>query len=210
MSKEGRAMNTAVAREMVAREMEDALRRTGALLEGHFVLSSGLHSPRYIQCARFLQHPDLAEKAGRAVAALAADLRPEAVVSPALGGVILGHEVGRALGVRAFFAEREGTGLALRRGFELCAGERVLLVEDVVTTGKSVGELAALVRRNGAVPLAYTALVDRSGGEAPLDPPVRAVLTLEVPRHPPGECPLCRAGTPAIKPGSRPEPPNIS
>lgn len=194
-----------------AAELEADLRRTGALLEGHFLLSSGLHSPRYIQCARLLQHPALAERAGRAVAALAAELPPPAaVVSPALGGVILGHEAGRALGVPALFAERDGTELALRRGFELRRGERVLLVEDVVTTGKSVAELAALVRRLGAVPIAYAALVDRSGGESVLDPPVRAVLTLEVPRHTPSECPQCRAGVPAVKPGSRPEPHNIS
>jgi orotate phosphoribosyltransferase len=200
--------------EFTPGELERELRRTGALLEGHFLLSSGLHSPRYVQCARLLQHPDLAERAGRSIATLfagaAAKERPVAVLSPALGGVVIGHEVARALGVRALFAERDGAAMVLRRGFELGAGEAVLLVEDVVTTGKSVGELADLARSLSATPIGIGAIVDRSGGELSRDfggtIDVRALVTLEVPRFAPGDCPGCRAGTPAIKPGSRPTP----
>ena len=192
--------------EFTGAALEDALRATGALLEGHFLLSSGLHSPRYIQCARLLQHPALAERAGRSLAELFANLEPAAVLSPALGGVIIGQEVGRALGVRAMFAERDGSTLALRRGFELEADEPVLLIEDVVTTGKSILELADLVRRLGARPVGFGAIVDRTGGSAgPAGPiTVRALLALEVPRYAPEDCPGCRTGSKAVKPGSRP------
>ena len=187
-------------------ELEAELRATGALLEGHFLLSSGLHSSRYIQCMRLLQHPRLAERAGQAVAALYPGTRPSAVLSPALGGIVLGHEVARALGVRALFAERAGEALDLRRGFEIAPGEEILLVEDVVTTGKSVRELAQVATRLGGHPLGVAALVDRSGGGLPADLPVRAVMALEVPTHHASSCPLCRSGTPAVKPGSRPAP----
>jgi orotate phosphoribosyltransferase len=191
-----------------ATALEKALQETGALLDGHFLLSSGLHSPRYVQCARLLQHPALAERGGAAVAALFALERPQVVVSPALGGVVIGQEVGRALGVRAIFTERDPGGvMALRRGFTLEGGERVLLVEDAVTTGRSVVEVAALVRERGAVVVGAGALIDRRGqGAADMGFPLRAALTLEIPRYPADVCPLCREGRPAEKPGSRPSP----
>ena len=191
------------ASEKESREFEGELRRTGALLEGHFVLSSGLHSPRYIQCAQLLQHPVSAERAGRAVAALFPDFEPQAVLSPALGGIVLGHEVARALGVRAIFAERVNGEMRLRRGFAISPSERLLLVEDVATTGRSIGELVELARGAGAVPVAVGALVDRSSGRLALGLPTRAVLTLAVPVYRPEECPSCREGIPLEKPGSR-------
>lgn len=189
-----------------ATSLESALRETGALLEGHFLLSSGLHSPRYVQCARLLSHPRMAEGGGRAVADLAREYRPEVVISPALGGVVIGHEVGRALGLRALFAERTADGtMALRRGFELGTGERVLLVEDAVTTGRSIMELADVVGSLGGVIVGAGALIDRRGAGAEAFPfPFRAVLPLDIPRYAPDSCPLCRKGLPVEKPGSRP------
>jgi orotate phosphoribosyltransferase len=179
------------------------LRRTGALLEGHFLLSSGLHSDRYFQCARLLQHPRHAARAGRALAALCRPLGAQLVVSPALGGVIIGHEVGRALGVRAIFTEREQGVMRLRRGFEIAPGERVLVVEDVVTTGKSTLEAAVAVAGAGGAVVGLAAIVDRSAGVA-FPYPFRSLLQLRVATYPPDSCPLCRDGAiPAVKPGSR-------
>ena len=182
------------------------LKRTGALLEGHFLLSSGLHSDRYFQCARLLQHPRHAARVGRALAALCRPLGAELVVSPALGGVIIGHEVGRALGVRAIFTEREQGVMRLRRGFTITPGERVLVVEDVVTTGKSTLEAAAAVAAAGGRVVGLASIVDRSGGVT-FPVPFRSLLQLQVATHAPESCPLCRAGKlPAIKPGSRENP----
>jgi len=179
------------------------LKRTGALLEGHFLLSSGLHSDRYFQCARLLQHPRHAARAGRALGALCRPLGAGLVVSPALGGVIIGHEVGRALGVRAIFTEREQGVMRLRRGFTIEAGEKVLVVEDVVTTGKSTLEAAAAVTAAGGVVVGLAAIVDRSGGVA-FPYPFRSLVRLQVATYAPEACPLCREGRlPAIKPGSR-------
>jgi orotate phosphoribosyltransferase len=182
------------------------LKRTEALLEGHFLLSSGLHSDRYFQCARLLQHPRHAARVGRALAALCRPLGAELVVSPALGGVIIGHEVGRALGVRAIFAEREQGIMRLRRGFAIAEGESVLVVEDVVTTGKSTLEAAAAVTAAGGRVVGLAAIVDRSGGVT-FPYPFRSLLRLSVATYPPADCPLCRAGKlPAVKPGSRENP----
>ena len=179
------------------------LRRTGALLEGHFLLSSGLHSDRYFQCARLLQYPRHAGRAGRAIAGLCRPLGAHLVVSPALGGVVIGHEVGRALGVRAIFTEREQGIMKLRRGFAIAPGEQVLVVEDVVTTGKSTLEAAAAVTAAGGVVVGLAAIVDRSGGVA-FPYPFRSLLQLRVATYAPEACPLCREGKlPAIKPGSR-------
>jgi orotate phosphoribosyltransferase len=184
-------------------ELLDLFRRSSALLEGHFRLTSGLHSPGYLQCALVLQHPRHAERLGAEIARLVADSRPTTVLSPALGGLIIGHEVARALGARAIFAEREDGVLRLRRGFTITEAERVVVVEDVVTTGGSTRETVQVARAAGAQVLAATAIVDRSGGKATLDVPLHALVTLSLPTYDPGECPLCAQGVPVTKPGSR-------
>jgi orotate phosphoribosyltransferase len=182
------------------------LRKTEALLEGHFLLSSGLHSDRYFQCARLLQHPRHAAKVGKALGELCAGFGAELVVAPALGGIIIGHEVGRALRLRSIFTEREHGVMKLRRGFQVRPGEKVLVVEDVVTTGKSTLEAAAAVTDAGGEVVALASIVDRSGGVA-FPYPFRSLLRLAVASYPPAECPLCRAGKlPAVKPGSREQP----
>jgi orotate phosphoribosyltransferase len=189
----------------------EAVRRhfeaTGALLEGHFKLSSGLHADRYLQCARVLQHPDRAGALGAALAALLAPEKPGVVVSPAMGGVIIGHEVGRALGLRAIFTERVDGVFALRRGFALEPGERVAVIEDVVTTGKSTREVFDVLRKEGAMPVACGSIVDRraSSEKSPAvdGVPYRALLTLEVPAWDPSACPLCARGIAVVAPGSR-------
>lgn len=181
----------------------DTFLRCGALLEGHFLLSSGLHSPRYLQCALVLQHPDTA---GTLCSALAEHFRGDdidLVVAPALGGVIVAHEVARALGVRALFTEREGGEMRLRRGFQIRPGERALVVEDVITTGGSTREVVQVVEGCGAAVAAVGSLIDRSGGKAELPYKRAALATLSVPTYKPEECPLCQQGTKAVKPGSR-------
>jgi orotate phosphoribosyltransferase len=178
-------------------------RESGALLEGHFQLSSGLHSAGYLQCALVLQHPPHAEALGRALAATLPADGVTAVLSPALGGVIIGHEVARALGVRALFAERQNNALTLRRGFHLDAADRVIVVEDVVTTGGSTRETMEVVRKTGATVVGAGAIIDRSGGSSDLDVPFHALVTLSLATHPPDSCPLCQAGVAMMKPGSR-------
>jgi orotate phosphoribosyltransferase len=185
-------------------DLLDVFRRSGALLDGHFRLSSGLHSPGYLQCALVLQHPERAEQVGRALAARVVDLRPTVVLSPAMGGVIIGHEVGRALGVRAIFAERVDGELTLRRGFTLGENDRVLVVEDVITTGGSTKETMQVARAAGAQILGAASIVDRSGGARAFDGPYFALLEVELPTYEPDRCPLCAKGLPVIKPGSRP------
>lgn len=192
----------------------DLFRDSGALLEGHFQLSSGLHSPQYMQCALLLAQPGQAERLGEALAGLlaprpaheAAPPRPDLVVSPALGGLIIGHEVARALGVRAYFAERESGAMTLRRGFALKPGERVAVVEDVVTTGKSTREVMDLVRAGGAEVVAGLCIVDRTGGSHDLGVPLKSLLQMKLPAFSAGECPQCRQGLSVVKPGSRPQP----
>jgi orotate phosphoribosyltransferase len=185
-----------------------SLRETGALLEGHFELSSGLHSDRYFQCARVLQHPARAEELARALARRLEELLEEpceVVVGPALGAVTWAHEVARALGVRGMFTERREGRMELRRGFELAPKERVLIVEDVVTTGGSARETAACVRAAGARPVAVGAIVDRSGRNPfeDLGLPLCALAAVEAGAWKPDACPLCAAGRPVEKPGSR-------
>jgi orotate phosphoribosyltransferase len=189
---------------------EEVLRifaESGALLSGHFLLTSGLHSPRYLQCALVLQHPRTAERLGTALAAeAAADGRIgeiDLVIAPALGGVILAHEVARALGVRALFTERQDGTMVLRRGFQIAPGERALVVEDVVTTGGSTREVIEAVRSHGGVAAGAGSLIDRSGGVVDLGVPRHALAVLEVPTYKAEDCPLCREGSVAIKPGSR-------
>lgn len=177
--------------------------QTGALLEGHFLLTSGLHSPRYLQCALVLQHPQHAEWVGKRLAESFKDEGVQAVVAPAIGGIIVAHETARALGVRALFTERENNAMTLRRGFTLKEGERILVVEDVVTTGGSTKETIEAVTRAGGVVVGAGSVVDRSGGSADVGVRRVALLTLEVPTYKPDACPLCEQGTSAVKPGSR-------
>jgi orotate phosphoribosyltransferase len=188
---------------MTRDELLDLFRRCSALLEGHFRLSSGLHSPGYLQCALVLQHPAHAEVLGRALADRVRDLRATTVLSPALGGLIIGHEVGRALGARAIFAEREDGALRLRRGFSLAEAERVVVVEDVVTTGGSTRETIQVATAAGAQVVAAVSVVNRSGGKATLDVPLYSLLDLSLPTYEPDACPLCAERLPITKPGSR-------
>jgi len=176
----------------------------GALLEGHFLLSSGLHSSRYLQCALVLQHPPLAEQLCRDLAARLAGVKTDVVVGPALGGVVVAYELARALGVRGIFAERKDGRMQLRRGFHIAPGEQVLLAEDVVTTGGSLKEVMAVVREAGGIVVGVASLVDRSGDRDPgFAAPFVGLLTIDVPTWTPEECPLCRDGVPVVKPGSR-------
>lgn len=187
----------------------DELRRSNALLEGHFLLSSGNHSDRYFQCALALADPLAAERLAAALAArLPGDLKVRTVVGPALGAVVWAHEVARALGARALFTEREGGAMALRRGFQLEAGERVLVVEDVLTTGGSAGEVIKLVRERGAQPVGVGAIVNRSGGNpfAAQALPCFALAEVQAKLWAPADCPLCKQGSQAVKPGSRSKP----
>lgn len=177
---------------------------TGALKRGHFQLSSGLHSGVYFQSALVLQHPDRADVLGRALAKHLGEYDPEVVVAPALGGLIIGWEVARDLGVRSLFTERKDGEMSLRRGFALSPGERVVVVEDVVTTGKSTRETIDVIEAAGGEVVAAGALVDRSGGVASLGVPFRALLSVPVETWQPDECPECAAGLAVEKPGSRP------
>ena len=194
--------------------VEDVLKifeENEALLKGHFLLTSGLHSDRYLQCALVLQHPAVAESLGSELAAKAKadpDIGPlDLVIAPALGGVIVAHEVARALGVRALFTERQEKTMTLRRGFQIKPGERCLVVEDVVTTGGSTREVMEVVAQHGGVAAGAGSLIDRSlkkdGSVVNLGLPRLALAALEVATYAPEECPLCREGSIAIKPGSR-------
>jgi orotate phosphoribosyltransferase len=192
---------------MTNEEVLRTFEENDALLTGHFLLTSGLHSPRYLQCALVLQHPQLAESL---CAALAAKIKADPaigmidlVIAPALGGVIVAHEAARALGVRALFTERQEGAMKLRRGFQLKPGERALVVEDVVTTGGSTREVMEVVARYGGVVAGAGSLIDRSGGVVDLGVSRHALAVLEVPTYDPAACPLCQAGSTASKPGSR-------
>ena len=185
-------------------EMLDIFRKSGALLEGHFRLSSGLHSTGYLQCALVLQHPAVAEALARVIAARVRELRATVVLSPALGGVVIGQEVARALGVRAIFAERQDGVLTLRRGFMLSEADRVLVVEDVLTTGGSTRETMQVATAAGAQAVGAASIVDRSGGKAAFDVPFVTLLDIDLPTCQPDACPLCAQGLPVVKPGSRP------
>jgi orotate phosphoribosyltransferase len=185
-------------------ELLDLFKRSGALLEGHFRLTSGLHSPAYLQCALVLSRPVDAEQLGREIADQVRSFNATVVLSPALGGVVIGHEVGRALGVRALFAERQDGAMTLRRGFILAENDRVLVVEDVLTTGGSTRETMQVARAAGAQVVGVGSIVDRSGGTLSFDVPFRSLLSMTVPAYEPDKCPLCAKGLPVIKPGSRP------
>lgn len=187
---------------MTPEAVRERLERVGSLLTGHFVLSSGLHSDRYVQCAKVFEHPPVAAELCAALAERLRGARPDVVLGPAYGGIILAYELARALGVRAVFVERVDGAFKLRRGFALEAGERVLVAEDVVTTGGSAAEAAALATQHGAVVVGTTALIDRSRGVDGLT----ALLKLDAPTVPAGDCPLCADGIPATAPGSRKAP----
>src|SRR5579883_851936 len=182
-------------------EVLEIFRRHNSLLEGHFILSSGLHSDRYIQCALVLQFPKVAEQLGAALAAKLSHLG--VVAAPALGGVLVAHEVARALGARALFTERQDGIMKLRRGFQLTEDEPVLVVEDVITTGGSTRETVQCVEEAGGRVVGVGALIDRSGGAVSLGLPKAALATILVHNYNPAECPLCKSGVPAVKPGSR-------
>jgi orotate phosphoribosyltransferase len=185
-------------------EILKLLEQVGAIRQGHFELSSGRHSGTYIQCALVLAHPQHAEQLGHALADVFKDHSIACVVSPALGGIIVGYEVARALGVRSLFVERDRSGqMALRRGFELKPGERVLVIEDVWTTGGSTREAIGVVEQEGGLAVAAGALIDRSGGRLELNIPASALLEMDVPSYEPDDCPLCRAGGIPTRPGSR-------
>ena len=178
-------------------------RRSGALLEGHFRLSSGLHSAGYLQCALVLQYPRDAEAIGAALGNRVRAFGANCVLSPALGGIVIGQEVGRALDVRALFAEREGGRLTLRRGFTLSPHDKVLVVEDVVTTAGSRRETITVAQEHGAEDVGACSIVDRSGGTHGLDLPYAALLPMSLPTYSELDCPLCHQGVPVAKPGSR-------
>jgi len=188
---------------MTSEEVLDIYRKTGALLSGHFLLSSGLHSDRYLQSALVLQQPVIATRLCAALAKNFNNLNINVVIAPALGGVFVSHETARALGVRALFAERVNGELTLRRGFTITPGERVLVVEDVITTGKSVKETLEVVKKAGGVVVAAGSLIDRSGGKADFGVPYQSLVTLDVPTYTPDACPLCKTGNTPVKPGSR-------
>ena len=191
-----------------AATLEHLLRKEDALLSGHFRLSSGLHSDTYVQCARFLRRPDLAAPAAAVLAVQieAAGLKPDVVVGPAMGGIVIGYELARQMRVPGIFTERDADGqMTLRRGFTIEPGEKVIIAEDVVTTGKSTLEVAKVLRAMGAEVLAVASLIDRTGGKGGLDFPHFALLPVVAATFAPESCPLCAAGVPVVKPGSRPE-----
>jgi orotate phosphoribosyltransferase len=180
-------------------------RATDALLEGHFILSSGLHSPNYLQCARALQYPADAAEFGRAIAEKFLDNGVETVCSPAIGGLVIGYEVARSLNVRFIWTERQSGEMVLRRGFKIREGEKVLVVEDVITTGGSTKECIAAIESLGAKVIGAASIIDRSGGKADVGVPRIALVGMEVPSYETANCPLCEEGSEAIKPGSRGE-----
>jgi orotate phosphoribosyltransferase len=191
---------------MDAAQVLALLRKTGAFQTGHFLLSSGMHSSEYVQCAQLLQYPHHAAAIGAALAQRFRASRPEMVIGPAYGGMIVSHEVARALGVRALFAERIDGRFELRRQFKINSGERVLVVEDVVTTGAATGEVKRLVERHGGIVVGIGAIVDRSAGPLGFGAPFEALAALDAPVYLAAMCDLCSAGVPLIKPGSRPTP----
>jgi orotate phosphoribosyltransferase len=199
-------MRTGGLAQVTEDEVLSEFRAAGALLEGHFVLSSGLRSPRYLQCARVLMDPARAARLAQALALSIPDkvkIRVGAVVSPAMGGIIIGHEMGRALGLEAMFVERPTGTFALRRGFRLNPGQKILLVEDVVTTGLSSREAIQAITADGGEVIAAAALVDRSNGTADLGVPFYPLIRLDVPSYAPDALPPELAAIPAVKPGSR-------
>lgn len=184
-------------------EYLDIFRKSEALLDGHFLLTSGKHSAQYMQCAQVLQYPDRAGILAEGLASQFRDMGVQTVIGPATGGILVAHEVAKALGTRALFTERENGIMRLRRGFTLSPGERVLVVEDVITTGGSVREVLAVVKEFEAIPVGVGILVDRTGGTVDFGLPMASLIQLHIQAYEALGCPLCAQGIPAIKPGSR-------
>ena len=188
---------------MDSEKILEHFRSTNALLEGHFILSSGLHSPRYLQCALALQYPFDSAKFGKAIAERFADAEIETVASPAIGGLIIGYEVAKALNVRFIWTERKQGEMTLRRGFSIKEGEKILAVEDVITTGGSIKECIDVLKEHGANVTNAASIIDRSGGRADVGVPRISLVELDVPSYEKENCPMCEEGTEAVKPGSR-------
>ncbi len=190
---------------MTKKEAERIFETTGALQKGHFLLSSGLHSPTYFQCALVLQYPEYLQAFCQEIVSFFTEEEEtyDVVIAPAVGGIVVAYEVGRQLGVRSIFAERENGKMTLRRGFQINPGENVLVVEDVITTGESVQEVIQLVEAHGGYVAGVGAVVDRSGGKAKLGAPLFATYTTRAVTYPPDKCPLCMENIPLVKPGSR-------
>jgi orotate phosphoribosyltransferase len=184
-------------------DVRELLQKTGALLQGHFRLSSGLHSPNYVQCALLLEHPRDAKAIGIALAERVRPMQPQRIVSPALGGVIIGYSVAEALDIPFIFTERKDGAMTLRRGFRVKPGERIVIVEDVVTTGKSTRETAAVVEERGGVVVGYASILNRGGADNPFDAPYASLLTLSLETYAESDCPFCARGVPIDSPGSR-------
>lgn len=187
---------------MTEQEVKELLVKTNAIMDGHFLLTSGLHSPHYVEKFNVLQHPKYTQQLCEAMAEKFKDADIETVVGPMTGGILLAHETGKALGTRAIFTERVNGKMTFRRGFHLHPGERCLIVEDIVTTGGSIKEVIDVVKENGGIPVAVSMLVDRSGGTVNFgDVPWTALLHLQVETYKPEECPLCKQGIPMTKRG---------
>ena len=199
----GRAGKHTITEDSMERnEILSIFKKTNALLEGHFQLTSGLHSPQYFQCAKVLQYPEYMEMLCGLIANHFRESKPDCVISPALGGIVVGQEVGRQMKVRTMFTERKDGIMQLRRGFEIVKGERIVVCEDVTTTGGSAHEVCDIVRTMGGVVVGVGAVVDRSGGKVPFEN-FYATMVMDVVAYKPEECPLCKQGKPIVKPGSR-------
>ncbi len=183
--------------------MLEMLQKVGALLQGHFLLSSGKHSSKYIQCAKIFEYPQYGDEVGRMIAQKILQHKPDIVIGPALGGIIVAYTVARNLNARAMFTEREDGVMKLRRGFQINEGERVAIVEDVTTTGKSVLEVAEVVKEFGGQICCIASIIDRSTQPLPFDVPFYSLLKLDLPIYEPESCPLCEQKVPIVKPGSR-------
>ena len=184
-------------------EIIKVFKECNALLEGHFILSSGLHSNKYLQCAKVLQYPDIASIIGEEIAENFATTQVDLIVGPAMGGVIIAQEVGRALSTRTIFSERENGKMTFRRGFEVKPGEKAIVVEDVITTGGSAKEVVEMLKSRGVEVIAVASIIDRSNGTADFDVPFHSLAKVEVETYKPEECPMCKEGDEAVKPGSR-------
>lgn len=187
----------------MALDVLSLLNKTGALLQGHFRLSSGLHSPNYVQCALLLQHPRNAKALGEALAAKVRKIRPQKIVAPAMGGLIIGYTVAEALDVPFVFTERKDGEMTLRRGFRIAQGERIVVVEDVVTTGKSTLETTDVISKSGGLVYGYASILNRSGKDNPFSAPYESLLSLTLETWEEAGCPLCRQGVALDTPGSR-------
>jgi orotate phosphoribosyltransferase len=184
-------------------EIADMFKESGAFLTGHFLLTSGLHSPHYFQCAKVLQFPEYTTLLCTDIARQIEKMEIDLVVGPALGGIVVAQEIGRILNKRTIFAERENNEMTLRRGFEIRKGERVLIAEDVLTTGKSIREVIGLVEKAGGTMTAVSVILDRSAGKVSFGAPLVSLMAMDVVTHAPDACPICKTGVPLVKPGSR-------